>query len=260
MKTIGILLFDGVEELDAVGPWEVLAAGPSTYPEDGWAVTTLSRSRRRRHRRRRGCPWSRTTRGTTRRRWTCSSTPAAAAPGRSSPTSRSWTGCAAQRAGTVPLMTSVCTGSLVYAAAGLLHGRPATTYWSTASSPARDSTRRSSARPDDRFVDDGDVITAAGVSAGIDMALHLVARLSRPRARPRGPPRHPVRPAAPGLRLGSPRRGDAAGHEDVADELQVGIGMSRHTDYFRLASSSTDDPARLPACAPATSSTPRCCR
>jgi transcriptional regulator GlxA family with amidase domain len=32
-------------------------------------------------------------------------------------------------------------------------------------------------RPDDRFVDDGDVITAAGVSAGIDMALHLVARL-----------------------------------------------------------------------------------
>ena len=32
-------------------------------------------------------------------------------------------------------------------------------------------------RPDDRFVDDGDVITAAGVSAGIDMALHLLARL-----------------------------------------------------------------------------------
>ena len=35
-------------------------------------------------------------------------------------------------------------------------------------------------RPDDRFVDTGDVITAAGVSAGIDMALHLVARLHSP--------------------------------------------------------------------------------
>jgi putative intracellular protease/amidase len=35
-------------------------------------------------------------------------------------------------------------------------------------------------RPDDRFVDDGNVVTAAGVSAGIDMALHLVARLQSP--------------------------------------------------------------------------------
>jgi transcriptional regulator GlxA family with amidase domain len=35
-------------------------------------------------------------------------------------------------------------------------------------------------RPEDRFVDAGDVVTAAGVSAGIDMALHLVARLHSP--------------------------------------------------------------------------------
>jgi len=74
------------------------------------------------------------------------------------------------------LMTSVCTGSLVYAAAGLLRGRPATTHWSTLDRlAALDPTIE--VRPDDRFVDDGDVITAAGVSAGIDMALHLVARL-----------------------------------------------------------------------------------
>ncbi len=71
------------------------------------------------------------------------------------------------------LMTSVCTGALVYAAAGLLRGRPATTYW-------RELTRLQELeptvvlRPDARFVDDGDVITSAGVSAGIDMALHLV--------------------------------------------------------------------------------------
>ena len=73
-------------------------------------------------------------------------------------------------------MTSVCTGSLVYAAAGLLRGRPATTHWSTLDRlVALDPTIE--VRPDDRFVDDGDVITAAGVSAGIDMAMHLVARL-----------------------------------------------------------------------------------
>jgi transcriptional regulator GlxA family with amidase domain len=75
------------------------------------------------------------------------------------------------------LMTSVCTGSLVYAAAGLLHNRPATTYWSAFDELlALDPTIK--ARPDDRFVDDGDVVTSAGVSAGIDMALHLVVRLA----------------------------------------------------------------------------------
>jgi transcriptional regulator GlxA family with amidase domain len=75
------------------------------------------------------------------------------------------------------LLTSVCTGSLVYAAAGLLRNRPATTHWSAFDELlALDPTI--SPRPDDRFVDDGDVITAAGVSAGIDMALHLIVRLA----------------------------------------------------------------------------------
>jgi transcriptional regulator GlxA family with amidase domain len=77
------------------------------------------------------------------------------------------------------LMTSVCTGALVYADAGLLDGRPATTYWS-AFDELLPLGRDISARPDDRYVDDGDVITAAGVSAGIDMALHLVRRLGSP--------------------------------------------------------------------------------
>jgi transcriptional regulator GlxA family with amidase domain len=74
------------------------------------------------------------------------------------------------------LMTSVCTGALVYAAAGLLRDRRATTYWSAFDELlALDASVEP--RPDDRFVDDGDVITAAGVSAGIDMALHLIVRL-----------------------------------------------------------------------------------
>ena len=80
-------------------------------------------------------------------------------------------------AASASLMTSVCTGSLVYAAAGLLKGRPAATYWSAFDELlAIDPTI--TPRPDDRFVDDGSVVTAAGVSAGIDMALHLVVRLS----------------------------------------------------------------------------------
>ena len=77
---------------------------------------------------------------------------------------------------TAQLMTSVCTGSLVYAAAGLLDSRPVTTHWGSLDRLAELGSGIE-VRPDDRFVDDGSVITAAGVSAGIDMALHLVARL-----------------------------------------------------------------------------------
>jgi transcriptional regulator GlxA family with amidase domain len=72
------------------------------------------------------------------------------------------------------LMTSVCTGALVYAKAGLLEGRPATTHWSVIDALAEQGVR---VDREARFVDDGDIVTAAGVSAGIDMALHLVARL-----------------------------------------------------------------------------------
>jgi transcriptional regulator GlxA family with amidase domain len=77
---------------------------------------------------------------------------------------------------TTPLMTSVCTGALVFAAAGLLAGRPATTYWDAFDELARlDPSVLIDTEA--RFVDDGDVVTSAGVSAGIDMSLHLVARL-----------------------------------------------------------------------------------
>jgi transcriptional regulator GlxA family with amidase domain len=68
--------------------------------------------------------------------------------------------------------TSVCTGSLLLGAAGILEGKRATTHWAY-----RESLREFGAEPVvARFVEDGKVITAAGVSAGIDMALHLAAR------------------------------------------------------------------------------------
>jgi transcriptional regulator GlxA family with amidase domain len=70
--------------------------------------------------------------------------------------------------------TSVCTGSLILAAAGLLDGRRATTHWL-----AFDELRRLGAEPvDERVVFDGKVVTAAGVSAGIDMALALAAQIA----------------------------------------------------------------------------------
>jgi transcriptional regulator GlxA family with amidase domain len=77
-------------------------------------------------------------------------------------------------AGSGTLMTSVCTGALVYAKAGLLDGRPATTHWGALD---RLADLGVNVDREARFVDDGDVVTAAGVSAGIDMALHLVARI-----------------------------------------------------------------------------------
>ncbi len=75
-----------------------------------------------------------------------------------------------------PILASVCTGALVFAAAGLLAGRPATTHWSAFDELAA-LEPSVLADTEARFVDDGDTITSAGVSAGIDMALHLVARL-----------------------------------------------------------------------------------
>jgi len=72
------------------------------------------------------------------------------------------------------LVTSVCTGSLILGAAGLLEGKKATTHWIL-----RDVLAGLGATPvAQRWVEDGKVITAAGVSAGIDLALHLVERLA----------------------------------------------------------------------------------
>ncbi len=72
-------------------------------------------------------------------------------------------------------LVAICTGAFVLAAAGLLDRRPATTHWGEA-----DLLRRlfTGVRvdPDVLYVDDGDVLTSAGVTAGIDLCLHLVRR------------------------------------------------------------------------------------
>ncbi|CAN5505146.1 DJ-1/PfpI family protein [soil metagenome] len=178
---IGISLFDGAEELDWAGPWEVLAAWSELHPSDDVQVFTVAQHD-----------------GVV----TC-------AKGLKVVPDHTWdsappidvlvypggrgtrlqigdevvTGWLRKTASAAQLMTSVCTGSLVYADAGLLHGRAATTHWESLDRLG-ELGEGIEVRPDDRFVDDGDVITAAGVSAGIDMALHLISRLvSADRAR-----------------------------------------------------------------------------
>jgi transcriptional regulator GlxA family with amidase domain len=81
----------------------------------------------------------------------------------------------AERGRQVTTLTSVCTGSLLLGKAGLLDGKRATTHWRVL-----DEMRRwfptVRVTDDQHVVEDGDVITSAGISAGIDMALRVVAR------------------------------------------------------------------------------------
>jgi transcriptional regulator GlxA family with amidase domain len=174
-RHIGLLLFDGVEELDAVGPWEVLAHWTQHHPEDGWAVSCLSDD---------GGSVVGAKGLVLAAHHSLDDAPTLdvlihpGSPGTRrllrDPDHLEWV--RGQRAA-VPLMASVCTGSLVYAAAGLLSGRSATTHWASLNLLSEiDPTVMTDVAA--RFVDDGDIITSAGVSAGIDMALHLVARLA----------------------------------------------------------------------------------
>jgi transcriptional regulator GlxA family with amidase domain len=70
-------------------------------------------------------------------------------------------------------LVSICTGAFVLAAAGLLDGRPATTHWKFAAALRR---LYQDVRVDENvlFVDDGDVLTSAGLAAGIDLCLHII--------------------------------------------------------------------------------------
>ena len=175
-RTIAILLFDGVEELDAVGPYEVLAAWTRVWPDDGWRTITVGAA---------GASLVRGAKG-------LAMVPDVALADAGPidlfvhPGGQGTVHLMADDAhlawlqgfpGGDRLTTSVCTESLVLAEAGLLHDRPATTHWGSLDTLAGlDPTIE--VRPDDRYVDDGDVVTSSGVSAGIDMALHLVARLA----------------------------------------------------------------------------------
>ena len=70
-------------------------------------------------------------------------------------------------------LVSICTGAFALAAAGLLDGRPATTHWQYAYLLRRNYPKID-VLPNRLYVDDGDILTSAGVTAGIDLCLHLI--------------------------------------------------------------------------------------
>ncbi len=174
---IAVALFDGAEELDWAGPWEVLAAWAEQWPDDGVRVFTLARSDG-------VVTCAKGLRVLPDETWeTAPPLDVLVYPGgrgtRTELKDEAVLDWVRGLAGSGTVVASVCTGSLVLAAAGLLDGKPATTHWQSLELlPTLGS--EIEVRPDDRFVDTGEVITAAGVSAGIDMALHLVARLHSP--------------------------------------------------------------------------------
>lgn len=81
-----------------------------------------------------------------------------------------------EQAGHVELLLSVCTGALILAKAGLLEGLAATTHFQAFDELAA-LAPRTTLCPDKRYVDNGQIVLSAGVSAGIDMSLYVVARL-----------------------------------------------------------------------------------
>jgi transcriptional regulator GlxA family with amidase domain len=167
---IGIYVYELAEELDWAGPWEVLSAWARKWPDDGVTAFTITDSTE-------PVLCAKGLRMLGDRTWaTAGDIDVIVVPGGDARVPSSDTAlherlrAISARGG---LLTSVCTGAFVLQAAGALDGKPATTHWG---SMERLRELGVDVR-DERFVDAGGVVTAAGVSAGIDMALHLVARL-----------------------------------------------------------------------------------
>jgi len=172
------VLFDGLEELDVAGPLEVLGAWLRLFPSHGWAIRTQG-------------VVDQPVRGVSGLRlvpdgFLSGGHHVLVVPG--GPGTRSLIGDASVRDGLrqaardAGLLVGVCTGSLLLADAGLLGGRRAVTHWNSLELlVSLDPTIE--VCPGVRWVDEGDVVTSAGIAAGVDMALHLVERLGGPRER-----------------------------------------------------------------------------
>ncbi|HKV20210.1 MAG TPA: DJ-1/PfpI family protein [Mycobacterium sp.] len=169
MSRIEILVFDGVDELDAVAPFEILAAA-------GYGVALVTAELR--------------SAITGSHGMTFTPSGVLGRPDLLVVTGGGWSTRAVNSAwgemqrGVIPSaiaelhaagtrVAGVCTGAMLMAASGILRGRPAVTHRS-----ALDDLRGSGAdvHPEARVVDDGDVLTSGGVTSGIDLALHLIER------------------------------------------------------------------------------------
>jgi transcriptional regulator GlxA family with amidase domain len=176
---VGILIFDEVEVLDFCGPFEVfsVARRPGANSQDEsnrpFAVFTVAQT-----------PATVRTRGGLRvePHFTLENHPPIdilVVPGGwgtrreiDNPVIIDWIRRVATE---TQLNTSVCTGAFLLAQAGLLEGRRATTHWGSLDRLEQTFPQVQVLRQD-RWVNEGKVVTSAGVSAGIDMSLHLVER------------------------------------------------------------------------------------
>jgi transcriptional regulator GlxA family with amidase domain len=173
-KNIAILIFDDVEVLDFAGPFEVFAVTDELLGHEPFHTFTLALRP-----------------GSIRARnglkivpdftlENCVSPDVLVIPGGQGtrallnmPALHEWIRLKSR---TAEIVMSVCTGALVLAQAGLLEGLRATTHHS-AFELLRRLAPRTEIAEHERFVDNGRIITAAGISAGIDCSLHVVARL-----------------------------------------------------------------------------------
>ncbi|MDQ6833650.1 MAG: DJ-1/PfpI family protein [Chloroflexota bacterium] len=176
MMTVGIVLFDDVEVLDFAGPFEVFAVA-GNVTEGGFKVVTVAER-------------ADASKPIIARNglkivpdYTLADAPhldLLVVPGgqgtRQEVSNPKLIGWIKRRAAEARLTTSVCTGAFLLAETGILAGKTVTTHWASVERMAQTYTMVH-VRGDARFVDEGDIVTSAGVSAGIDMALYVVGRL-----------------------------------------------------------------------------------
>jgi transcriptional regulator GlxA family with amidase domain len=173
---IGILIFDGAEELDFVGPWEVFTMAKALKPETSDVVLVAERDAPVRCAKGMRVLPDKTTAH-------CGALDVLLIPGGQgtrreveNKTLLEWIAATAKSARWV---TSVCTGALLLTAAGPARGKRVTTHWAYVAA-LRERNEASEVLDDFRYVQDGNIVTAAGVSAGIDMALWLTGQLFDP--------------------------------------------------------------------------------
>lgn len=177
-RQIGILIFDGVEELDFVGPYEVFTMSNEVHGREGRehpdTVTLISE---------RGRPVTGAKGMSVEAHASLESTgsldlllvPGGIGTRREVENEKllSWI---AKMANDTEWTTSVCTGALLLCAAGPGRGKRVTTHWAFIDA-LRKRGEASEVLENIRYVRDGNLVTAAGVSAGIDMALWLVGQM-----------------------------------------------------------------------------------
>ncbi len=172
-KKVGILIFDEVEVLDFCGPFEVFSVAGRRDGNELFDVYTIAEE---------DGPVSARNHLSVNPRYTIANCPQPeilVIPGgygtRTEMHNENLVGWIGEVAAGTELTLSVCTGSLLLAKADLLDGLRATTHFAAIDLLKETAPKTEVIR--ERFIDNGAIITSAGISAGIDMSLHVVAKI-----------------------------------------------------------------------------------